>query len=278
MSTLRTADGQELYLHEWLVEKPKAHIGVLHGYGEHGGRYAHLAAAFNAAGYSVIGVDLRGHGRSPGVRGHVDRFNDYHLDATALYEKTVQLADGGPVFMFGHSMGGLLVFDWLNSGISRPMNGLLVSSPFLGVAIKVNPLKKMLGNLMSSVYPPLAIPSGLAGKDVTRDADEAMKYDSDGLNNSKATARWYTETMTAIERVNAGAAGAVSCPILLLYGGDDRVVCADSTERFAKGLTGYDRTVERLDGYFHELINEPEEFRRPVIERMTNWISAKISA
>jgi len=275
MSTLRTADGLDLYHHQWIVESPKAHLGILHGYGEHGERYAHLAKALNEVDVSVLGVDLRGHGRSSGVRGHVDRFNDYHQDATALYEKVVEAANGGPVFMLGHSMGGLLVFDWLNSGISRPMTGLIVSSPFLGVAIKVNPIKKALGNMMSGLYPPLAIPSGLQGKDVTRDADEAKAYDSDPLNNSKATARWYTEAMAAIDRVHDGAAAAISSPFLMLYGGDDRVVSANATERFAKGIAGEDSTVERLDGYFHELINEPEEYRRPVIEQMKDWILSR---
>ena len=278
MSTVKTADGLELYKHEWLVESPKATVLIIHGYGEHGERYSHLASAFNEAGISTLSADLRGHGRSPGVRGYVDRFNDYHLDATALYENALEYAQGGPLFVFAHSMGGLICFDWLNAGLERPLSGVIVSSPCLGFALEVNAAKKMLGNVMSSLYPSLAIPSGLKGSDVTRDPDEAEAYDCDPLNNSKATARWFTETKEAMARVHANAAGAVKCPIFLVYGGDDRVVSADDTERFAKGLKVEDQTVERLEGYFHELINEPEEYRKPIIERTRDWILARCNA
>ena len=271
MSTIRTVDGIELYMHEWMVENSIATVALFHGYGEHAGRYAHVAEAFNAKKISLMGADLRGHGLSPGTRGHIDRFGDYHLDATALYEASVKAAAGGPVFVFAHSMGGLLAFDWLSTVVERQLTGVVITSPFLGLALEINLMKTLLANVMSFVYPSLTFPSGVQGRDVTRNDEIAEKYDSDPLNHNKATVRWYTEAMTAIGRVHGGTTN-IRQPLLLLYGGDDRVVSADATDSFAAGLKGMNKTMERLAGHYHELVNEPPEYGTRIIERIADWI------
>ena len=271
MSTVQSGDGLDLYLHDWTIDSPKAAVALLHGYGEHAGRYAHVAEVFNARGISVTAVDLRGHGRSPGTRGHVDRFNDYYLDATAALDTARAAAGTAPLFVLGHSMGGLLALDWLTSGVDRNIAGLVLSSPFLGVALEVGAVKEALGKVMSNIYGKLALPSGLKGGDVTRDADNAQLYDSDPLNNKNATARWYTEAMSAIDRV-FGRVGDLQVPLLLLYGGEDKVASADAIDRLVPKLTMSDRTTERLAGYYHELVNEPPAFRDPVMTRMADWI------
>lgn len=281
MASLTTGDGIELFLHEWTIPSPRLLVIVLHGYGEHAGRYAHMAQAFNAKGMSVLAVDLRGHGKSKGRRGHVERFRDYHHDVYALMEAAKSKAPGVPIALFGHSMGALLGIDWLLSGNGKELVGVALSSPFLGIALAVNPVKAAVGRFMSRYVPTLALPTGIHGTDVTRDPELSRLYDSDPLNNKNATARWFTEALETIERAHARAA-ELAPPMLLLYGGADRLASADATDRFAARLK--ERAgkapliVERLGGYFHELVNEPPELRAPVIERFAAWLIERAEA
>lgn len=270
-ASIRTSDGQTLNLHDWTIPQPRLTLGLIHGYGEHAGRYEYAARGLNARGISVVGVDLRGHGRSTGPRGHVDRFNEYHLDAAALIEAARARSGGSPVALFGHSMGALVSIDWQLAGGGRDLRALVLSSPFLGIALPVNPLKILLGKVASRAVPRLALPSGLTGADVCRDPELARLYDVDPLNNKLATARWYTEATGTFARVQAGA-GTLALPLLLLYGGADRVASADETDRFARSLRAPDRTVERLPGLYHEILNEPKETRDRLIERIAGWL------
>jgi alpha-beta hydrolase superfamily lysophospholipase len=170
-------------------------------------------------------------------------------------------------------MGGLIALHWLLSGGGKDLRGLALSSPLLGVAVPVPAWKAKLGTVMSNVYPKLALPSGLAGRDVSRDPEQARSYDADPLNNKNATARWYTEMLAATVRVQARAS-ELQLPTLLLYGGDDKVASPEATDRLAAVLSMPDRTIERLAGYYHELVNEPEAERNAVIERYRAWFIA----
>jgi alpha-beta hydrolase superfamily lysophospholipase len=274
---IKAGDGLRLALHEWRAEVPEGVVALLHGYGEHAGRYDHVAHAFASKGLSTVAADLRGHGASDGARGYVDRFDDYHLDATATVEAARELADGRPVFLFGHSMGGLLAAHWLLAGCGKDLIGVALSSPYLGLALEVPKVKEAAGRLMSQVLPKFAMPSGLSGANVTSDPEKARLYDTDPLNNSKATARWFTEANAAIARVHERA-GELTLPTILLYGGSDQVASADATDRFASALSMSDKTTERLAGYNHELVNEPPAMRDPVIERYGEWFLTHLPA
>lgn len=270
MSTLKAADGTELYLHRFGSAEAKGFVAIVHGYGEHGGRYAHVGRAFGEHGLRTLAVDLRGHGRSTGQRGYVGRFDDYHLDVSALVDELRGEAAGRPMFLFGHSMGGLIGLHWLLAGGGKDLRGLALSSPLLGVAVEVPAWKSKLGIAMSTLVPRFSMPSGLVGRDVTRDAEQARIYDADPLNVKTANSRWYTEMLAATERV-IERAPELSLPTLLLYGGADRVASPEAAARLAERLRMADRTVDRLEGHFHELVNEPEPERSAVIERYAAW-------
>lgn len=267
--TLKTSDDLDLHFHDWSIPDPVIRVAIVHGYGEHAGRYEHVAKRWHDKKIASYAVDLRGHGKSPGARGHIDRFTDYHRDVDALVDHVVE--QGGPVAVLGHSMGGLLATHWVLSGRGNDLAGLVLSSPYLGLALEVPAIKLKLGDVMSSIWPSFAQPSGLKGADVTRDPELAALYDSDPLNLSKVTSRWFTESNEAMASVHRRA-GQLSLPTLLLYGGADRVASADATDRFAAALTGADKTSERMDGCYHELLNEPEEVRNAVADRMADWL------
>ncbi len=277
MTTIDTADGLALNLYDWTSAAPKITVAIVHGYGEHAARYEETAKRWQARGIGSVAVDLRGHGKSLGTRGYVERFTDYHRDVDALVEYVKEKAAGGPVAMLGHSMGGLLALHWLLSGRGSELAGVVLSSPYLGLAVEVNPVKVGLGKIMSNVIPTFAQPSGLKGADVCRDPALSALYDRDPLNNKKATARWFTESNAAIESVHRRA-GQVSTPLLLLYGGEDKVAKADATDRFAAALTGDDKTCERLPGLYHEILNEAPEQRHAIMDRMADWLLARAEA
>lgn len=219
----------------------------------------------------MYAVDLRGHGRSVGLRGHINRFTDYHLDADASLDVAREESGGTPILLFAHSMGALLAVDWLLSGGGAGLSGVALSSPFLGLATPPPRTKTLAARLLSRVWPSLALPSGLRGAQLTRDPELAAHRDADPLNFAIARARWYTESMAAIDRVLANA-GALRVPMILLYGGDDQLCSAGMTDVFASRLTMEDRTVERLPGHYHELVNEPPSVREPIIERYGRWL------
>ncbi len=266
--SLTAADGTLLSLYEWRVPDPKLTVALVHGYAEHAQRYTHVARNVNGRGISVVAIDLRGHGRSQGARGHVDRFQEYHQDVDVLLAKA---DEGPPMFVLGHSMGGLLAAHYLLSGKGHKIKGAILSSPFLGLALEVSGLKLGAARLFSKLVPKLSLPSELKGSDLTRDPEMVKIHEADDLNFGTANSRWFTEASAAMEMVHSRAS-QLKVPLQLLYGGADRVASADATDRFASQLTVADRDVERLAGFYHEILNEPPADRDAVMERMSSWL------
>jgi lysophospholipase len=209
MSFFQSRDGTQLHEETWpATGKPTAAVVIIHGYGEHIGRYDETGRALAAAGFSVRGRDLRGHGQSGGVRGFCNRFDEYLDDVDAIVTRA--RAEGLPVFILAHSFGALVAPHYV---LRHPTNvaGLVLTSPFWKLALAVPPLKVLAGKIASTVYPKLALPAGLKGADVARDPEIAAKYDVDPLNNKNATARWFTESSAARRRRGRqGRGGAAS--------------------------------------------------------------------
>ena len=236
-----------------------------------------LSVAEEAArrGLSVLLVSsARAGSASPAAGGMLTPAAEAETSERLLVDLARESCPDKPVFLLCHSMGGLVALDWILCNGRQGLAGVVASSPFLGVALKVNPVKEALGRLTSRWIPKLALPTGITGALVTRDPEKAREYDADPLHNRKATARWFTEAMSAIDRVH-GAANELDVPILVLYGGHDLVVSADATDRLVERLTTEDRAAERLDGLHHEIVNEPPDVRGPVIERMADWIAQR---
>src|SRR5688572_23513497 len=186
-------DGVKLHLHEWLVDDPRITIALLHGYAEHCRRYDHVAKAWNARGIQVIGCDLRGHGKSEGTRGFVERFEDFHRDVDALMDAAKSRAKGTPIAIFGHSNGALIALHWMLAGNGNDLAGVLLTSPFLGLALKASPIKLAAGRVAARFLPKLGLPSGFTGKDVCADETFQRAYDSDPLIFKNVNARWFAE-------------------------------------------------------------------------------------
>jgi alpha-beta hydrolase superfamily lysophospholipase len=270
--TRRAVPGPSLYLVSATPEgAPKATVGILHGYAEHGGRYRHVMDAWAEANVASVAVDMRGHGRATGPRGHCDLFDEFLEDAAELARVVTERAQGGACFLFGHSFGGLVAAA---SAIDSPgpWRGLVLSAPFFGLALDVPKLKVAAGRVASLLAPKLGLASGLKGADVTRDPERAAAYDADPLIFKHATARWFRETQLAQERTLARAS-ELRLPLYTTFGSADRVAKLAAARTFFDRAASTDKTWEERKGGFHEVLNDPEW--RELADRIAGWILAR---
>ncbi|MGB0588051.1 MAG: lysophospholipase [Myxococcota bacterium] len=269
-----SADGTQLLFRWHPAAEPKGLVVLIHGFGEHSGRYLHVAQALNEGGYSCFAIDLRGHGRSAGARAFVTRFTDYLDDVDAAVGLARERCPELPMILLGHSMGGLVVANWI-ADRGAAATGFVLSSPGMGVALPVPAWKDALGRVMSRLIPGLAIPTGLDPRLVSRDPDVVEAYVGDRLVLTKATARWYVEFLGAQERA-LETASSVTLPALVLQAGDDGLVDTAASERYAAALGGSDVTFTRYPGLYHELFNEPEQAE--VLSAVVAWMNTHTTA
>lgn len=252
--------------------EPKATLLVVHGYGEHGGRYRKIVRRWVGRGLAAGVIDLRGHGWSAGVRGHCERFTDYHDDVDDLLAVLREHVRDVPLFGFGHSFGGLIV---TTHALSRPslFRGLVLSSPYFGLALEVPQAKKTLGEVASRLFPTLGVPTGLSGRDLTHDETLAKLYDHDPLVNKVATARWFTEA-NAAQRDLLARAPQMRLPVLLVQGGADRVASPQAARAVFDRFGSHDKKYDERVGLYHEILNEPEG--EAIADVMADWVLARV--
>ncbi len=249
---------------------PKAAAGIVPGYADHGARYAHVMDAWAKAGIATVAVDLRGHGRALGPRGHVSRFDEYLDDAAELGRLVRDRARGAPCFLVGHSMGGLVA---ALRAIESPgdWRGLLLTDPYLGLAMEVPGVKIAAGKIASRIVPRLGLPTGLKGSQMTHDEARVRAYDTDPLIFRNATSRWFVESTRAQERALARAS-ELRLPLYVLFGGADPIAKAASAKAFLDRAGSTDKKWEELPGLLHEILNETEW--ESVARKMSDWMLA----
>ncbi len=265
---LSSRDGTRLHAVSARPEHAWGVVSLIHGHGEHCGRYGHVIDALTAAGLAVYAVDLRGHGRSAGRRGHIMVWRDYVDDAATTHAAAE--ADGLselPRFQLGHSMGGLVAAQTALAHVT-PLAGLILSGPLLGLSLPVPPLKAMAGRLMSRLVPTFSLPTGLDAALISHDPNEVAAYRADPLVHDRASSRWFTEMLAAVDDTHERAA-ELTMPVLIMHGGDDGLTDPNGSRRLAAKLPAGE--LEIFDGFYHEIFNEVER-QRP-IGRMTDWLS-----
>lgn len=258
---------------------PKGVVVIIHGFAEHRGRYRHLAEYLNGHGFHVLAGDLRGHGESGGERGYINRFSDYVDDVTAFVnEATTSVefpldaeAEHCPVLL-GHSMGGLVCFEWVLSNPNEAA-GLAITSPFFGVKLKVAAWKKALAMASSLLHPGLRLPNEIDANVLSHDPKVCEAYAKDPLVFHFATARWFTE-MLAIHGDAERRAHQVRLPVLLLQAGDDRLVDSQAAGRVFDRLGSSQKELKLYPGMFHEILNETEHQR--VYEDLLEWLGLQL--
>ena len=279
MDALRTADGLALHRHSWplapgaSVERSRSTLLLVHGLGEHAGRYAHVARALNAAGWQVEAFDQRGHGLSGGARGVIPASDSLLADLAVVVDQ-MRGARPGPLVLLGHSMGGAVAARFVAEALaprpaawSRPVDGLVLSSPAL--AARLSAWQRLQLALGERLLPALAQPNGIDARGLSHDAAMVRAYETDPLVHDRISARLARFILDAGEAVRAAAPGW-TLPTLLMWGGADPIVLPSGSRAFAAAAPAGAVTAFEFDGLRHEIFNETE--RDGVLMRLTQWL------
>ncbi|MFN8156876.1 MAG: alpha/beta hydrolase [Candidatus Nanopelagicales bacterium] len=270
--TLTSRDGTELFFQHWQIDGPtKAVLCLVHGLGEHSGRYDHVAETFNAAGYAVIAFDTRGHGRSPGTRGHTP-FDRTMEDVTALLDRAAELYPGLPRFLYGHSLGGLIVLTHVLR-VHPEITGVVATSPGLSSPLLDQKLKIGAAKVLGSVLPTVTVPTGLDAGLISRDPEVVKVYLADPLVHDKSTLALGRDGALAAEYALEHA-GEVDVPLLVVHGTGDEITYASGSEQFVAKVPG-DKALHLYDGAYHETHNEPESDQ--VLADTIAWLDAHVA-
>lgn len=285
--TLLCADYYDLAESDNTTAEPRVPIIIVHGYCEHRGRYRLLAEHLVGRGHPVVTVDLRGHGESSGPRAHVQRFSEYLQDVTALFDHaearwTSQSKGDKPAakpILLGHSMGGLVATRFLleDPAFQGRVSALALSSPFFGLKIPVPAWKRGLGRLASVVYPGLSLPSDLDPACLSHDPQVVAAYVADPLVSRVATARWFTEAMTAQHMIRERAP-RLAVPLLLMHGGDDAIADPAASQAFFDRVKAKEKVLTLYPGLFHEIFNERDDARQQVLTDLGAWLQRRSRA
>jgi alpha-beta hydrolase superfamily lysophospholipase len=258
-----TADGVALLTRHWEADDPWAALLLVHGLGEHSGRYEHVGDHFAAAGLDTYAYDHRGNGGSDGPRGDIDRWSRYQDDLEERLGAVREAAGGLPVVVYAHSMGGLLAAGYLLSDRPRP-DMTVLSAP--GLASTLAWWKIAFAPILGRLVPTLRIPQGVRVETLSRDPEVGRRLRADPLNVTASTTRFGAEAVREQARVRAGAR-SIGGPTLVIHGLDDGLVPAAASEAF-EGAPGVERRT--YPGLRHEMHNEPEW--PDVLDDVVAWI------
>lgn len=264
-----------IYYQYWLPEgEPAAICLIVHGVAEHSGRYMNVVNHLLPRGYAVYGIDHIGHGKSEGKRVYVDRFQDY----IATLKRYVDMIRGWhpetPVFLIGHSMGGLIGAEYLLRH-QDDLAGAVLSGPGVKVPDDISKAVLWAGQILSVVLPGAGIIQ-LDASDVSRDPAVVDAYVNDPLvHTGKITARLGAEMIRTMQHATRCAAG-IRLPILIVQGGADKLVDPAGAQMLYDSAGSADKTIKVYEGFYHEIFNEPDHGR--VLADVAGWIAAHLGA
>jgi acylglycerol lipase len=267
------ARDHRIYYRYWLPEgEAKAILLVVHGLAEHGGRYGNLVHHFLPLGYAVYAIDHLGHGRSEGARVYVERFTEYTDTLVAFREMIRNWQKDKPVFLIGHSMGGLIGSLYLLDHQGE-LAGAVFSGPAVKVPDNIPAIAIFAGKVFSALAPKLRL-IALDAAGVSRDPAVVRAYETDPLvYRGKMTARLGSEMLKAMRRV-AVEASRITLPLLILQGSADRLVDPSGAQMLHDRASSLDKRIILYEGLYHEVFNEPEHDR--VIKDVEMWLESHL--
>lgn len=273
-ATFQGHGGLDLFYQRWRPPAtPRAALAVVHGFGEHSSRYGNVVDWFVPKGYAVYAFDQRGHGRSPGQRGHIDSADEIRGDVRAFLHRVRSEEAGRTVFLLGHSMGGLVVLDFVlhdSSGLAAVVaSGPILSQP------GVSPLLLQLSRLLSRLWPTLPMNVGLDVTALSRDQAVVEAYVNDPLVHGKTTTRGGAEVMATVDWTQAHAAD-LALPLLIVHGGADRICDPAASRTFFENVTFADKQRIEYEGYYHEVFNDLGKER--VLADVEAWLESHLSS
>lgn len=269
---IRLSNGQVL---RGFIKSPgenlRAVVILVHGRGEHIQRYSNWAGLFNEVMIGFAGVDLPGHGHSDGKRGHIRSYTLTDEMINILINECRKTFPGIPLFLYGHSLGGGIVLDYLLRHDPK-VKGAIVTSPWLTLSFKPKESSVKMANIMGSIFPALIQPAGLVVEHLSHDQKVVDAFKNDPLNHNKISLGLFHSAMSAASNALKVAA-SLNIPLLLMHGTDDLICSPEGSSEFASKTTMAE--LKLWDGGYHELHNE--FFKYDVFNYILNWIERLIA-
>lgn len=267
--TFQGQSGLELYSQSWLPSgESKAALIMLHGVAEHSGRYQNLVAGLVDHGYSLHTYDQRGHGRSEGQRGYIDSWSEYRADFITFIDLIREHDQALPIFAYGHSMGALIILDYLLHGYDA-LEGVIVSGSPIDTSDAASPLLILTARLLSRFWPTFSLETPINPSQLSCDARVVQAYQEDPTVFKILTVRWGTEYLNTQNWVKDHASG-ITQPILIIHGGEDILCDPGGSQYLFDHVSSIDKTLKIYPYYFHEIHNEPGHFT--VVQDINLWL------
>jgi acylglycerol lipase len=263
----------QVFYQAWLPEgEAKAVLPIIHGLGEHSGRYMNVVNHFVPLGYVVYGLDHIGHGKSGGPREFVEDFDDFSKTFAQYMAMLKQWQPGKPIFLLSHSIGGLIAAYYLLDHQAE-FQGAVFSAPVVKVASHVSQMTVFMAQALSLLAPSAGVLPVAPGT-ISRDPEVVKAYIADPLVfHGKTTARLAAEMLRALNRVSAETA-KITLPFLAMQGGADQLVDPDGAQILYEKAGSKDKTLKIYEGLYHEIYNEPEHDR--VLTDVENWLAPRV--
>jgi len=269
----KTFDGLSLFAQSWQPKnQTKAVVCLVHGMGEHSGRYAHVADALTQAGYVLFTFDIRGHGKSSGPRGHTPSYEALMKDISSLLEVANKQFPQLSSFLYGHSLGGNLVLNYILRHQPQ-LKGAIVTATWLRLAFEPPRFKIILAQITNYIWPTFSQKNGLDTKALSHDLEVVHSYENDPLVHDRISARMFISIYQAGQWALEHAS-EFPLSLLLMHGGDDKIISLEASKKFANKISEK-CTFKIWDGLYHEIHNEPE--KQEVLAFLINWLNEKIS-
>jgi alpha-beta hydrolase superfamily lysophospholipase len=268
--TFQGSGGMQLYYQSWRPDgDPRAIIAIIHGFGEHSGRYGHVVDHLAEHGFGLYGFDLRGHGRSPGQRGHINNWGEYRGDVRSFIQM-IRARESACVFLLAHSMGALIGLDFIQHD-PIGLRGAIISGAPIEPVGAAKPHLVLMARLLSKVKPDFALKLGLDTTALSHDPEVVKAYEQDPLVHGQASARWGTESLATIDWVKHNV-DKIDIPVLFVHGELDAINGVDGVRKFYESVTFGDKTLHIYPGTYHEAHND--NLYEQVVHDMDEWIDA----
>jgi len=266
-TSITTRDNLKIAIFSNQLKSEKGLILITHGMGEHANRYGHMANFFSNEGFAVMAFDIRGHGCSEGKRGHAPGYDYLMDDLDRVYLKVKTDYPSLPIFLFGHSMGGNLVLNFLLRK-QKELNGAIVTGPYLRLGFEPPKWKIILAKLSANIWPSLSQPTELELDALSRNQDVIHKYEDDELVHDRITSAFFVNVHFAGQYAISHA-NEIKTPLLIMHGEDDRLTSPEGSKEFASNANS-NVHLKLWKGLYHELHNEPE--KKEVFQYELEWI------
>ena len=260
--------GVKLYTQAWLPEAHNANLIIVHGLGEHSGRYAHMADYFNQKDIAVFALDQQGHGKSGGKRGHVPKFDDFIEDLEQFRRQTQEEHPGKPTILFGHSMGGLIAFVYLLT-YQQNIDAAVLSAPPVGIKIEPPAWQKMLVSILKSLAPSLTLNNDIDAAWLSHDQAIVDAYRSDPLVHPKISVALFSGMLESGKRCLKESVN-VTLPTMLVVGSDDKIIDGEAAHQAFEKISSARKKEIIFKGSYHEIHNDFDKLKE--FDAILEWL------